>query len=232
MSRKSRSKTKVRGKAAKQMSAIGDFIWRLKRLEEKAVMLETHHVNVGWKDDAKEQQRAIPKQNALAMNARRKKGKGEIVSNFDADFVGPGIKAASLATIAKVMNYGRAGGVAKDGHEYGAIPARPFVDNLHKNHFKAILGATRDLVHDTLKKGSTPQTLQQQLARIGVVAKGQLQRAMKDSNAYEANAPITIKGGWMANPKNGKPFKIEPKGSSRPLWNSGTLIKSVDFEIK
>lgn len=101
-------KTKVRGKAAKQMSAIGDFIWRLKRLEEKTVMLETHHVNVGWKD--------------------------EIVSNFDADFVGPGIKAASLATIAKVMNYGRTGGVAK----------------------------------------------------------GQLQRAMKDSNAYEANAPITI----------------------------------------
>jgi hypothetical protein len=36
----------------------------------------------------------------------------------------------------------------------------------------------------------------------------------------------------MANPKNGKPFYAEPKESGSPLINTGTLVNSVDFEIK
>lgn len=195
-------------------------------------MLNSHEVNVGWADESKEQQRAMPKEQSLAKNAKRKKGKGELVSNFDADFIGPGMKAASLATIAKVMNYGRAGGVNKDGKEYGAIPARPFVQVLYKKHLKPIQREQLKIATNTLAKNVPPQTLQQQLLSLGVVARGQLQRAMKDSNEYAPNAPITIHGGWMTNVKNGKPFKVEPKGSSRPLWHHGTLINSVDFEIK
>lgn len=70
------------------------------------------------------------------------------------------------------------------------------------------------------------------LNEIGVIAKGQLQRAMKDSNEYAKNAPFTINGGWMRNPKNGKPFYAEGKKSARPLIDTGTLVNSVDFEIK
>ena len=236
MSKKKHSKVKVRGKAAKSLSAIGDFIWRLKTLRQKVAIMENSEVVVGWADEAKEQKRAKPKAVALAINkSNERKGRRnrEIVSNFDADFVGPGIKAASLATIAKVMRYGRAGGVnEKTGHEYGAIPARDFVKVLHEKHTKPIVAELRKSVEKSIKKDSPPDTAQVTLSRIGVMCKGQLQRAMMDSNAYAPNAPITIEGGWMANPKNKKPFHVEGKGSSRPLWNKGTLIKSVDFEIR
>lgn len=217
---------------ANKNSAIQDFCGRLHGFLEDVYALKARHVKVGWVDEEKEQKRAMPKAQALAKNAKRKKGKGEIVSNFDADFIGPGIKAASLATIAKVMNYGRAGGVNKDGHEYGAIPARPFVEVLRRKHYKPILREIGAIAQERLQKDSMPRSVKDSLTGLGVVAKGQLQRAMKDSNEYAPNAPITVKGGWMTNVKNGKPFKIEPKGSARPLWNHGTLINSVDFEIK
>ena len=228
--------SKIARANSKGLSGIGDFNHRLHLFLQKVKMLNTREVSVGWVDSDKEQTRSKPKSEALAINAKRKKkklkGRCEIVSNVDADFIGPGIKAASMATIAKVMNYGMAGGVSKDGRQYGAIPARPFVQVLYKKFMNPIQREQLKMATNTMSKNVPPQTLQQQLTSLGVVAKGQLQRAMKDSNSYVANAPITIKGGWMTNPKNGKPFHVEPKGSSRPLWNKGTLINSVDFEIK
>lgn len=213
-------------------SKLLQFVQRLYAMESRLRHLKSHSINVGWANESKEQNRAMAKGKALAINADRKsrglKGKGEIVSNFDENFIGPGLKAASLAVIARTMNYGRAGGVnKKTGRPYGAIPARPFVDVLKRKHITPLERVIMDQVVNL--QNPSPEA---NLVTIGVVAKGQLQRAMKDSNSYAANAPITVKGGWMANPKNGKPFKIEPKGSSRPLWNTGTLIKSVDFEIK
>lgn len=218
-------------------SAIMNFVERLKALERNAKAMKSSHIIVGWADEAKEQKRAKPKAVALAINAdrasKKRKGKGEIVSNFDENFVGPGIQAASLATIAKVMNYGRAGGVnQKTGKPYGAIPARPFVKILQEKHMKPILNELRKVAGVALDKNAAPTDAHESVVRLAVTCKGQLQRAMMDSNQYAPNAPITINGGWMANVKNGKPFKVEPKGSSRPLWNTGTLIKSVDFEIK
>lgn len=213
------------------MSALKSFIGKVKAMESRTRQLASHDVRLGWEHDAKEQPRAKPKEEALAINATRrkakKKGKGEIVSNFDTNFIGPGQRAPSLAEIAKMLCYGRAGGQTKDGRPYGAVPARDFVNVMHEKHWKVLNRFVEKAVVDD---GSTKETIN--MNAIGEIAKGQLQRAMKDSNEYEKNAPITVHGGWMADPRTKKPFYVEPKGSERPLWNTGTLINSVRFEIK
>ena len=202
-------------------------------MESRSRQLSQKEVVVGWANDAREQPRARSKEASIAANTAkkvgangRKKPRGEFVSNFDENFVGPGQQAASLATIAKTMCYGREGGTTKSGRKYGRIPARNFVEVLKEKHSKVIYRAVADQV---INKGADGNV---DFVNIGRQAVGQLQRAMKDSNEYAPNAPITIHGGWMADPKTKKPFYVEPKNSERPLWNSGTLIKSVDFEIK
>ena len=215
------------------MSAIAKLVKKLDAMERRARQLSQKEVVVGWANDAREQPRARSKTASIAANTAknvgangRKKPRGEFVSNFDENFIGPGQKAASLATIAKTLCYGREGGHTKGGREYGRIPARNFVDVL-KNKRAGILN--RVVADEVIRKGADCSV---SMDKIGVVAKGQLQRAMKDSNEYAPNAPFTINGGWMAEPKTKKPFYAEPKGSDRPLWNTGTLIRSVDFEVK
>lgn len=215
------------------MSAIAKLVKKLQAMESRTRQLAQKEVVVGWKNDAKEQPRAKSKAASLAANTAknvgangRKKPKGEFVSNFDENFVGPGRETASLATIAKVMCYGREGGHTASGKEYGRIPARNFVEVLKNKHAGIIHRTVADQV---IKKGADGNV---DMVAIGIAAKGQLQRAIKDSNEYAPNAPFTIEGGWMADPKTKKPFYAEPKGSNRPLWNSGTLYKQVDFEVK
>ena len=210
-----------------------DFLHRLHAMQARAAQLSSKSVIVGWANDAREQPRAISKVKALSANAKnvgrngRRKKKGEFVSNFNEDTIGPGQQAASLAMIAKTMCYGREGGTTKSGKPYGRIPARNFVKVLEEKHWRPLNSAVAKAVVDI--ENPSPDV---NMDFIGVVAKGQLQRAMQDSNEYAANAPITIRGGWMADPKTKKPFHVEPKGSERPLWNTGTLIRSVDFEVK
>ena len=215
------------------MSAIAKLVKKLEGMERRARQLAQKEVVVGWANDAREQPRAKSKAASLAANTAknvgangRKKPKGEFVSNFDENFIGPGRETASLATIAKVMCYGREGGHTASGREYGRIPARNFVEVLKNKHAGIIHRTVADQV---IKKGADGNV---DMVAIGIAAKGQLQRAIKDSNEYAPNAPFTIEGGWMADPKTKKPFYAEPKGSNRPLWNTGTLYKQVDFEVK
>ena len=214
------------------MSAISKFAKSLKAMERRARQLSSTEVVVGWANDAKEQPRAMAKGKALAINALnvgkngRKMRKPEFVSNFDENFIGPGRMSASLATIAKTLCYGREGGTTKDGREYGRIPARNFVQVLNEKHWKPLNRAVADQV---LRQGEKEDV---NMDFLGVVAKGQLQRAIKDSNEYAPNAPFTKSGGWMRNPINGTPFHAEPRGGERPLIDSGTLVNSVDFEIR
>lgn len=213
------------------MSAIKKYILKLKAMESRARDLSSHEVIVGWANDAKEQPRAKPKEAAKAANVgkngRKKKGKGEFISNFDENFVGPGQQAASLAQIAKTLCYGREGGTTKSGRQYGRIPARNFVKVLEEKHRKVI---DRIVEKALVDDGSTAAKID--METIADVASGQLQRAMKNSNEYAKNAPITIHGGWMADPKTKKPFYVEPKRSERPLWDTGTLINGVRSEVK
>ena len=215
------------------MSAISKFILKLKAMESRARDLASHEIIVGWKNDAHEQPRTKAKEDAKAANAKnvgkngRKMKKGEFVSNFDENFVGPGQQAASLAVIAKTLCYGREGGTTKSGHEYGRIPARNFVKVLEEKHRKVI---DRIVEKALVDDGSTAAKID--METIADAARGQLQRAMRNSNEYAKNAPITIHGGWMADPKTKMPFYVEPKRSERPLWDTGTLINGVRSEVK
>lgn len=209
------------------------LVKKLEGMERRARQLAQKEVVVGWKKESREQARARSKTASLAANTAknvgangRKRPRGEFVSNFDENFIGPGRETASLATIAKVMCYGREGGHTAAGKEYGRIPPRNFVEVLKNKHSRLIQRVVAD---EVIKKGADGNV---DMDNIGRQAVGQLQRAMKDSNEYAPNAPFTIEGGWMADPKTKKPFYAEPKGSNRPLINTGTLVNSVDFEIK
>ena len=170
----------------------------------------------------------VKKLEAMENRARRLSSK-EVVVGWADDAKEPsedGKPGASLATIAKTLCYGREGGKTKSGREYGRIPARNFVEVLKNKHSRLI----RRIVADEVIKNGADGDID--MVRIGVIAKGQMQRAMKDSNEYAPNSPFTVNGGWMANPVTGKPFHADPKKSSRPLIDTGTLVNSVDFEIK
>jgi hypothetical protein len=179
------------------MSAINKFLQKIRNLEKRAKYMEGHHVRVGWVDG-------------------------------DTEPAEGGKPGASLAQVAKTLNYGRAGGKSKkDGHEYGAIPARNFVDVFENNFIKPVSRIASKQLLDFEKGKETVD-----LAPVGFIAQEQLKKAMKASNEYAPNSPFTVKGGWMTNPITGKPFYAKGKKSARPLWDKGTLIYSVTFEIK
>ena len=46
----------------------------------------------------------------------------------------PGEQPVSMATVARVVNYGRPAGIGKNGKPYPAIPARPFMSLAFDRH--------------------------------------------------------------------------------------------------
>lgn len=46
------------------------------------------------------------------------------------------------------------------------------------------------------------------------------------------NAPLTITGGWIRNFSSGKPVHVQGKGADRPLYDTGALYESFDYEVK
>lgn len=122
-------------------------------------------------------------------------------------------KPMSLARIARVLNYGTAPQFKPDGSIQQRIPARPFMEVL-RGEFGEYLkhvaeSGYRKILSGTGNSGDF-------FKRFGVSAKGALQRAMMRSDLYKPNAESTIKR----------------KGSSRPLIDTGTLIRSVDYEVR
>lgn len=119
----------------------------------------------------------------------------------------------SLAMIARTLNYGTAPQFKPDGSIQHSIPPRPFMEVL-RSEFGDYLNK---MVRNELGKvAHGKQSTADFFHNVGVRTKGALQRAMQRSDKYAPNAPSTIKR----------------KGSSRPLIDTGTLIRSVDFEIR
>lgn len=52
------------------------------------------------------------------------------------------------------------------------------------------------------------------------------------SGAFAPNAPFTIEGGWMRNRVSGKPFHADPKGSSKPLIDTGDLQEAITHVLE
>lgn len=184
------------------MSAIQDFIFKLNMMETRAKFLKNHKVLVGWANDAYEKPRT---KNKRVNNLGHKKNERITIDVDGKEFIGPMNKGAPLAVIAKTLCYGRAAGETENGHKYNAIPARNFVQVLRNRHQKPLLSEMKNQLLNGVD-----------LDRLGVMCVGQLRRSINDSNEYLPNAPATKKA----------------KGSERPLIDTGTLRRSVDFEIK
>ena len=162
--------------------AIANFVYRIRAARNRMATANSTFVRVGWVDGSKTH-----------------KGKDGSDTGF------------TLASIAKVMCYGRAEmSNARTHRRIPAIPSRNFVEVMKKKYMKPIASEMRKEILDI-------ENVKEEIdyRRIGVTAKGQMQRAVKDSNEYAPNAPSTVRR----------------KGSARPLIDTGILLNSVDFEI-
>ncbi len=53
-----------------------------------------------------------------------------------------------------------------------------------------------------------------------------------DSGIKPGNAPLTISGGWICNFVSGKPVLVPGKGFDKPMYHTGELYGSFDYEVK
>ena len=121
-------------------------------------------------------------------------------------------KPASLALIARTLNYGRQAGTTAEGRSYPEIPARPFMKfamEIWEREFPKILKAYLPKV-----LGGT-MSVDQLLKVIGERSKEAVQKAIREGEY----APLS-------------PRTIAAKGSSTPLIDTGLMVNSVTFEIR
>jgi len=53
-----------------------------------------------------------------------------------------------------------------------------------------------------------------------------------DNGIKPGNAPLTVSGGWIRNFSSGQPVRVPGKGFDKPLYDTGALYDSFDFEVK
>lgn len=168
---------------------LKDFILRLQKMNANFDFIRKRSVAVGWVDGNKTH---------ADYRSGKKHAKG---------------KPASLAMIARILNYGTAPQFKPDGSNQQRIPPRPFMQTMVSEYGdylqKVAVAEAKKIVNGTGNSGDF-------FKRVGVFAKGALQRSMMRSELYAPNAPSTIRR----------------KKSSRPLIDTGTLIRSVDYEVR
>lgn len=121
-------------------------------------------------------------------------------------------KPASIALIARTLNYGRLAGTTADGRKYPEIPARPFMKfaaEIWEREFPKILGR---MMPSYLRGGMSIDGV---LKTLGERARNAVQKAIREGD-YAPLSPRTIKA----------------KGSSTPLIDTGLMVNSVTFEIR
>lgn len=103
------------------------------------------------------------------------------------------------------------------------IPPRPFMREAQKKANKRCENAIKGLLDD----GTDMESITKLLAQLLVA---ELKESIRHGS-WDANAPITINGGWMHNKKSGKIFYVQGKHSSRPLIDTGNLQQSIHSAI-
>lgn len=106
---------------------------------------------------------------------------------------------------------------------YNSVP-RPFLDNAEKD--------IRKRAPKIVKAGMEDEkTLTKVVIEVAQDMRNCIVEAFTKYD-YEPNAEITINGGWMINPKSGKPFFVEGKGEGkRPLQNTSGMRDGVHAAI-
>ena len=180
-----------------------DFVQRVRKAERRLVLAKHRKVRVGWVDGTKTHE------NALTAPGKPQSGPSQTQSANNPTQVAP--RQMTLASIAKLLCYGRAAGKTATGRKYPAIPPRNFVQVLRDKHIRPL---QREITRQVFDLSGADLDL----PRIGVIAKGQLQRAIKDSPEYAPLSPRTV--------------ARRRKHSSKPLIDTGILVNSVDFDIQ
>lgn len=121
-------------------------------------------------------------------------------------------KQPSQALIAATMNYGRQPGTTLDGHSYGPIPARPFM-TFAQEIWKETLPKVLERFVPMVLRGT--MTIDALLSRLGEAAKNSVQQAIMEGN-YVPLSPKTVAA----------------KGSDKPLFDTGTMVGSVTYEVR
>lgn len=99
-------------------------------------------------------------------------------------------------------------------------PPRPFLENAEKDIRKRAPKIVKAGIEDE-------KTLSKVVGEVAQDMRNCIVEAFTKYD-YEANADITIQGGWMKNKKSGKPFFVEGKGEGkRPLQNTSGLRDGV-----
>ena len=57
-------------------------------------------------------------------------------------------------------------------------------------------------------------------------------RSYIDSGISPPNAPVTVSGGWIYNRVAKKGVHVSGKGFNKPLYETGALAESFDYEVK
>ena len=120
-------------------------------------------------------------------------------------------------------------------HERGApgahIPPRPVVDPaLGSEETRAGIAEGLTAACEAAAEGDEAGIREgfEQAGRAGVEGI----RAYIDAGVPPPNAPLTIRGGWIRNFSSGRPVRVEGKGFDKPLYDTGALYDSFDFEVK
>ena len=100
--------------------------------------------------------------------------------------------------------------------------AQPKVQKKIMRHMKAAAKAALE--------GDTG-TAMNQMHMAGQAGEDGVKDYMVDGS-FAPNSPFTINGGWMRNRVSGKPFHADPKGSSKPLIDSGNLQTSITHVVE
>lgn len=125
----------------------------------------------------------------------------------------------TLATVALVL---------EKGSEVMKIPPRPFMQQTRE---KAASGRFSKLVAQLYKAVADGKVkADKAIKTLGMAYEGEMKQIFT-TGTFAPNAPITIGGGWMRNRVSGKPFKVEGKGSSRPLIDTDHLRQSITNKV-
>lgn len=169
----------------------------MKKIRELDEALSSSTVVVGWIDGNGTAQTAHA-------NLMAKKSTGEDQ---------PGIgKPASIALIARTLNYGRQKGITAEGKKYPAIPARPFMTFAQEIFNKVFPKVMSKYIPMYLSGAIGIEGI---FTVIGERAKNSVQEAIRKGD-YIPLSPSTIKA----------------KKSSTPLIDTGKMVESVTFEVR
>lgn len=117
-------------------------------------------------------------------------------------------------------------------NEYGTggahgIPKRPFMRPAVHEHRQELTDMLRKLYKQAIKDNTNTMDA---LEEFGAVVKGKIQMQINNTTT-PPNAPITVRGGWLGRP-GGKSVYIKGKGFNKPLYHTGFMRDTVDYQAE